>query len=428
MQSVTQAPRSEAKRLGINDMPKLKNGDIPQVLATEYASYRDTVTRELSLKLADLEERSGSRPLVLYDPMAGTAPLLPLAERRGYTAQFNDLNSLHLHINAAKTLRSYRAFKNIGHNELLSIVCGIAPGLDRCRRTATEKWIEDSVLERLAHAWKRTTEQSKPIAVLTKVVLLLAVRKFSSFIRTTNPTWLKPGGLRPNVPARKAFESAIERLAAFYQHAYPEHVPVKGGRIILTDYDACRTGPKYAPDVVMTSPPFCNRVDWDRLYAPEHYFLSAVGAWHTRTGFLGTTTVDQYCDFESDLNFVRERSNYLRRFLNEVRKRQIRNERQSDYYVKYFTRYFAGLFRVFDMTVRSLSKNNAGIYFVVQENIHRGLRIRIGRALADSLSSQGLRSSPLKTWQRHHQGLQNISKRHRLVTRKQSERIWHAVQ
>jgi hypothetical protein len=409
-------------------MPKLKNGHIPQVLATEYASYRDTVTRELSLKLADVEERSGSRPLVLYDPMAGTAPLLPLAERRGYTAQFNDLNSLHLYINAAKTLRSYRAFKNIGHNELLSIVCGIAPGLDRCRRTATEKWIEDSVLERLAHAWKRTTEQSKPIAVLTKAVLLLAVRNFSSFVRTKNPTWLKPGGLRSNVSAKEAFRPAIKRLDNFYQDAYANHGPVKGGYITLTDYDASRSGPEHEVDVVVTSPPFCNRVDWDRLYAPEHFFLSAVGVWHTRTEFLGTTAVDKYRDFESDFEFVTKRSSYLRRFPKEVRERQIKNEQQSDYYVKYYTRYFGGLFRVFDMAVRALGNGNAGVYFVTQENVHRGLLIEIGKALAEFLSSQGLRSMPLDTWERHHLGLQNISRQHTLVAPKQRECIWHAVQ
>jgi len=408
-------------------MPKLKNGYLPRLLTTEYASYRATVIEALSSELAKAQQ-CRSRPLVLYDPMAGTARLLPEAERCGYTAQFNDLNSLHFYVNAAKTYQSYLTFRDIGPDKLLSIVCRMASGLDRCPRTATEQWIEDSVLKRLTRAWKRTEDESKPIASLARAIILLAVRDFSSFVRTKNPTWLKPGGLRSCVSAKEAFGFAIKKLENFYQDAYANHGPVKGGDITLTDYDASRSVPEHEVDAVMTSPPFCNRVDWDRLYAPEHFFLSAVGVWHTRTEFLGTTAVDEYCDFESDLNFVRERSEYLRRFLNKVGKRQIRSERQSDYYVKYFTRYFAGLFRAFDMTVRSLSKTNAGIYFVVQENIHRGLSIRIGRALADSLSSQGLRSSPLKTWQRHHQGLQNISKRHRLVTRKQSERIWHAVQ
>ena len=408
-------------------MAGLKNGHIPQVLATEYASYRDGVIDVLSSELAHAE-RYGRHPLVLYDPMAGTAPLLFLAECHGYTAYFNDLNSLHLYVNAGKSLKSYRTFKEIGEKKLLSIVAAMASGLDRCPRVPTEQWIETSVLKKLTLAWNRSEEQSESIAVLTKAVLLLAIRHFSSFIRTKNPTWFKPGGLRPRITAKQGFRSAIERLGKFYQHTYAKQSEIKGGRILLTDYDASRSAPRCKVDVIITSPPFCNRVDWDRLYAPEHFFLDAVGVWHTRTEFLGTTAVHGYTDFDAELKFVRERSDYLRGFLEKVRKRQTRNEERSDYYVKYFTRYFAGLIRVFDTAAGVLRKKNAGIYFVVQDNVHRGLPINISQALSESLSKQGFRVGLVKSWERHHMGLQNISRRHKLVSPKQEEYIWHAVQ
>ncbi len=409
-------------------MAALKNGHIPQVLATEYASYRDSVLDVLHKELKSAAD-SQSRPLVLYDPMAGTAPLLSLAERRGYTAYFNDLNSLHRYVNAAKTLASYRSFKDIGSKELLSLVCRMAAGIDRLERTVTEEWIESSVLKKLALAWRKSEDQGQSVGTLTKAILLLAIRDFSSFVKTKNPTWLKSGGLRPKRTAKQALKSAIDRLDLFYQEVYGEDTDLKGGDIILTANDASRFTPKRKVDVVVTSPPFCNRVDWDRLYAPEHYFLSAVSVWHTRTEFLGTTAVHRYSDFDSELEFVTERSDYLARFLEEVRKRQIRNERKSNYWVKYFTRYFAGLFRVFDMAASILRKNNAGIYFVVQDNGHRGLLIDIGEALAESLSTQGFQVRHLEpSWERRHMGLQNISRHHRLVSPRQWERIWHAVQ
>lgn len=408
-------------------MPKLKNGHIPQVLATEYASYRDEVIDVLSSELANAE-RSRSHPLVLYDPLAGTAPLLSYAECRGYTAYFNDLNSLHLYVNAAKSLSSYATFRDIGPSKLFSIVCAMASELDRCPRAASDQWIESSELKKLTLAWKRSEDKSESIAALTKAVLLLAIRDFSSFIKTKNPTWFKPGGLRPKISSKQAFRSAIERLDLFYREAYAKHSEIRGGNIILTDYDASRFTPKCKVDVIMTSPPFCNRVDWDRLYAPEHFFLDAVGVWHTRAEFLGTTVVHGYSEFDSDFKFVTERSNYLACFFKEVQKRQLRKEQRSDYYVKYFVRYFSGLFRMFDVAACALRKNNLGIYFVVQDNSHRGLRIDIGKALAESLSTQGFHSRPLgKGWERHHMGLQNISRRHRLVSPKQEERIWHAV-
>jgi hypothetical protein len=226
----------------------------------------------------------------------------------------------------------------------------------------------------------------------------------------------------------EAFCGAIKRLDFFYEHVYSKQPNIKGGgHILLTDYDASKVSPGCKVDVVMTSPPFCNRVDWDRIYAPEHYFLNAVGGWHTKTEFLGTTSVHDYPEFDSEFKFVTERSGYLGRFLDEVQERQREEERGSNYYVKYFTRYFCSLFRVFDRAASVLKKNNAGIYFVVQENIHRGLRIETDKAIRESLSKQGFHLRRVKWWDRHHMGLQNISRHYRLVSPKQREAIWHAL-
>jgi hypothetical protein len=167
-------------------------------------------------------------------------------------------------------------------------------------------------------------------------------------------------------------------------------------------------------------------VDWDRIYGPEHFFLNAVNVWHTKTDFIGTTATRNYDSFSSDFDFITEQSDYLAWLLEEVKKRQIRSERKSDYYVKYFTRYFAAIFRIFDIAALSLHEGGLGIYFVTQDNSHRGLHIQINRALADSLSIKGFKVKILESWERHHLGLRNISKRYRLVNPKQPECICHA--
>jgi hypothetical protein len=247
-----------------------------------------------------------------------------------------------------------------------------------------------------------------------------------------NSIGLKPGGLRPKASAKEVFGAAIKRLYAFYENVYVRRAPF--GEVIkesinLTRFDATSFAPEAEADIIATSPPFCNRVDWDRLYGPEHFFLNGVGEWRTETEFLGTSAVAEYFqDFRADFDFVTGRSSYLAHFLSQVRERQIEGERGSDYYVKYFTRYFSGLFRVFDKAAGALRRDSAGIYFVVQDNVHRGLLIEIGKALADSLCSQGFSTSALDgpQWQ-HHLGLQNISKRHTLVAPRQRECIWHAL-
>lgn len=403
-------------------MSKLKNGHIPLLLPTEYASYRDGVIQALAAELAT------TKRIVLYDPMAGTAPLLSFAEKYGHNAYFNDLNSLHFYVNAAKTYRSYLSFVETGSSKLHTMICSMTARIDSCRRTATDKWIEPRVLHELVQGWKMAESESEEICVLLKAVILLSLRDFSSFTRTKNPTWFKPGGLRPKISVNDAFRKAIKRIEIFYEYVYSKNPDIVGGQIILSDYDASRFTPNCDVDAVMTSPPYCNRVDWDRLYAPEHFFLDAVGVWHIRTEFLGTTAVHDYPNFQSDLTFVTQHSRYLADFLEEVRKRQIRHERESNYYVKYFTRYFAGLFKVFNTVSGILSARSSGIYIAVQDNVHRGLLIEIGKAISEFLSTKGFEAHPLnQSWDRHHLGLQNISKHYRLVRPKQQESIWHAV-
>jgi hypothetical protein len=407
--------------------PRLRNGRQPQVLATEYASYHDDVIEALATELTKASN-GRRRPIVLYDPMAGTAPLLPIAEHQGCIAYFNDLNSLHRYVNAAKTYRSYRVFKKVGPRELLEALRPTASRLDKCPRTATSEWIEESVLGCLARAWTECDRHRESVGIILRASLLLAVRDFASVVRTSNPAWLKPGGLRPRRPAIEIFRGAIGRIGAYHEAVHVESSEAQRGKVFLSNYDASHMAPRREVDVIMTSPPFCNRVDWDRLYAPEHYFLSAVGVWHTRTEFVGTTAVRKYPSFSDDRAYVEARSQYLRSFLREVARRQRGDERESDYYVKYFTRYFAGLFRVFGTAASALSRNSLGIYFAVQDNIHRGLSIEIHSALLEFLSTEGFRTPSLsESWDRAHLGLQNLSRVYRLVTSKQRETIWHVV-
>jgi len=406
-------------------MAPLKNGHVPQVLATEYASYRHDVIGKVLSVLADVQTGL-ERPLVLYDPMAGTAPLLPFAQRYGYIAYLNDLNTLHRYVNAAKTYHSYSTFTRVGSANLVSTLCTMTSEIDRSPRTPTGQWIENDVLQFLVRAWQKCGEQSKALCILARAILLLAIRDFASCSRSGNPTWLKPGGLRPPVLVQEAFQSAANRLVSFYEQMYGTKEIAKGGRVILTDHDASAYRPKQEVDVIVTSPPFCNRVDWDRLYAPEHFFLNAVGVWHTRAEFLGTTSVRGYDECESDMAFIATRSTYVRWLLRNVKSRQRPDECPSNYYVKYYTRYFSRLFRVFDTAMSALRDTSGAIYFVVQDNQHRGLRIDIGRALTQSLSSNGFEVRLRKTWNRPHLGLRNVSRRHRAVQVRQRERLWHA--
>ncbi len=379
----------------------------------------------LSDRLAHTNARLG-RPATLYDPMAGTAPLLPQAQRLGCPTVFNDLNALHFFINQAKGLASCRLWLTRGDAFFRESVAALLRDVDDCPRTPTDSWIQPDVLEVLVRAWRAADCPPSAEGRIIQAMLVSVVRRFASYFRTQNPTWIKPGGLRRACSSEDAAVEACRLWGDYYAAAYGSASAEAAPDAVFTCHDASLVTPTVPVDVVMTSPPFPNRVDWDRLYAPEHFFLDAVGVPHVKRSFVGTTMVVPYETFEPDYLFVCDRSDYVRDLLDQVRDRQIKHERNSDYYVKYFTRYFSGIFRVFDRASSALCSHGADIFYVVQDNVHRGLQIDLGRCIADSLESRGYRADVDTEWERHHLGLRNVSKQHRAVSPKQRESIWHA--
>jgi hypothetical protein len=63
-----------------------------KLLDSEYATFRKEVLDYFCKNVLN-------EPCVLYDPMAGSASLLPMLENDGYISFFNDLLPLHYFIN-----------------------------------------------------------------------------------------------------------------------------------------------------------------------------------------------------------------------------------------------------------------------------------------------------------------------------------------
>jgi hypothetical protein len=358
--------------------------------------------------------------------MAGTAPLLPLVERRGYPAHFNDLNALHLHVNRAKLVSSRDAFLRLGRGGCQRALLDDVSSLSDAPREISEAWIDDSTLQVLTTAWRGLATLDRDATYLLRGVLLLCLRSLASFSSTANPTWLKPGGVRPRIRVEDVLNDVLARLEEYYLAAYAGEPRNGEGSVLFTAEDAATLRSGLGPaDVVCTSPPFCNRVDWGRLYAPECYFLRAVGEQDPAAAFLGTTEVRTYGDdtFNEERRWLAACSPYVDELLCGVRKTQIEGERGSDYYVRYFTRYFALLFRVFDNTIANLTQTDGRMYYAVQDNAHRGQLISLEKALGEFLQLRGFSITPIASWERHHLGLRNVSRKHMVVRVRQIESL-----
>lgn len=387
----------------------MNNGNI-KILSSEYGSFRKEI-RDI------FTEKVLRKPSIILDPMAGTAPLIPFFEKNGHTAYLNDILPIHFFINEAKTYQVFQQYKQLGCNWYFQQLFSCMASLQDKALTMSDRWIEDSILNGLIEAWKATEQYEDNSATLLKAAILLCVRPLSSITTSRNPTWLKYGGVSSGKPLTEIIRSSLSRFEKYYNQHY-KSPPVKRGECIITRYNATELKLPQEVDFILSSPPYCNRLDPLVQYGPENYFLSNVGYPIPEDELVTSTKVRNYDTIAKDFEFLVNRSETARDLLTKIKESPNRDD--PGYYLKYYTRYFAKLFQVIDSALKNLSASGKA-YIVTQDNTHRGQLINIDEILRELLKASGWRSRVIEDWDRHHQGLRNVSRNHAFVRPKQKE-------
>lgn len=393
-----------------------KRDHLPKLLPAEYARFRPDV-------LDCIERLIPERPSVILDPMAGTAPLIPFVATRGHTGHFIDLLPVHYYVNRLRTCQSCAVYRKLGSEAVLRMLMDSTRRLQAFSRSTriSEQWIDEKTLRALVSAWDRVREHGRRVLPLLRGCLLLSVRPLSTYSATKNPTWLRPGGMSRGRPLRAVFEGTLKRLDDYYEAAYSTSCSPTG-EAHIGQSDAADVRIVGGVDFIVTSPAYCNRLEYRRMYGPELYFLEATGRNFDESKMLGTNEVRGYDAWEEDYALITSCSKTVAQFISVVAKRQIRSERTSNYYVKCFTRYFACLFRTFGNLSENL-RADGQIVVITQDNSHRGESINIHEALAEFLKSIGFGVESGGSWFRSHLGKRNVSREYPAVTHKQVERV-----
>ncbi|MFC1902594.1 hypothetical protein ACFLX4_00795 [Chloroflexota bacterium] len=393
--------------------PVIAKRNNAKILESEYSAFRKEIIDYFEKNLLDDE------PLTILDPMAGTAPLVPLIETRGHKAYFNDILPLHFFMNQAKTFRAFQYYQHYGYDRFLNELLGYMVPLKDKQLYISDKWIEDNILHDLVQSWNATAKCEELARIIIRAIILLCVRPLSSITKTKNATWPKFGGISSNKNIADIVAESLTRLDTYYKKHY-EPLVRKRGECIFLNGNASEIQLPEKVDLIITSPPYCNRFDILRSYGPENYFLSAVGYSVQTTDVIGTNNVKDYESLDSDYDYLIHNSESALSLLGEMRKSKIRDD--QTYYLKYYTRYFITLFHVVKRVLNNLS-GNGRMYFVTQDNTHRGQLIEIDRILEELLDNIGWKSKIVDQWARHHLGLQNISRDSRVVRPKQFEKL-----
>ena len=384
-----------------------------KILDSEYATFRDSVQKYIIKWI--LPHHS-----VLLDPMAGTSPLIPYIETHGYIAYFNDILPVHFYVNRAKQYRIFQCYRKYGYEWFVRELLRCMASLEGKRLRISHKWIDDEVLSGLVRAWEATEEYNEDITTFLKAIIIICVRPFSCFTKTKNPTWFKPGGISSEKSRHEIIKKSLMTFDGYYSLFYDSYPVLKRGHCIFSIRNASEFNLKRKVDLILTSPQYCNRLDTSIQYAPELYFLSAVGHTVPNEDIIGTTQVRDYENFESDFEYLTTHSEYANRLLNKIKKSSKLDDRR--YYVKYYTRYFSTLCRALKKLRNNLSAEGK-MYIVVQDNTHRGQEIEIDKVLKELLKRNGWRSRVEIIGEWHHLGLRNPSKDHAFIKRKQFEKL-----
>lgn len=227
------------------------------------------------------------------------------------------------------------------------------------------------------------------LAAFFYVALFKTVRKLMCNAHTSNPTWVK-GKIRLVERAKprqdridNAFRAAQESLADFIgrgtevsRSAKVRHDVVLGSSTSLDLQDQ-------SVDAVITSPPYCTRIDYVAGVRPE---LAVLGWTHdtlktVRHLSLGNPTVPK--GRVSDLTTYPDR---VQRVLKNIQRHP--SKASKGYYYRYFDTYFSMLQTSIDELHRVVKPRGAA-FLVVQDSYYKEIHLDLPRLTVDIAQGAG---------------------------------------
>ena len=347
---------------------------------------------------------------ILLDPWLGAGTTSEIATAKGYQVRGYDLNPAMLLVARARTLATSAAnqLDRLKDSVLRSYLKNIRTKMLDASGDPLEQWLpmrsshafrilERSVAEvaltrkesAALPAWTRVDRTSALVAFFY-VALFRTLRHFLAEFQSSNPTWVKiPKEAHRIYVSPERMLHQFEREIAHLSSALGSETRV----MPLTSTAKCvinQASSLQLPllsrsvDAVVSSPPYCTRIDYVRATLPE---LAMIGYPDgdvirvLREGMIGTPTVNRTQDCE-DGAWGRT----CLEFLRAVRRHQ--SKASSSYYSKYYHQYFSAMFASLREIDRVLKKSGRCV-LVVQDSFYKDIRNDLPSMFAEM--AKGLR-------------------------------------
>jgi hypothetical protein len=354
-----------------------------------YAGYADAF-------VADVVSRLPDPPGTVLDPWNGSGTTTSVAACHGIAARGFDINPAAVVISKARLLHSDVAASllpltkkvladtkrdgNLKDDDLL--LRWMTPRAALCvRRVAAS--INSALIEYDDQPQaSRLSSEMSPLAALFYLGLFRVVRRALTPFAGTNPTWLRQ---RAADDEKLDFDLRTLRpwlLASMSELALTVHgrgLPEPGlRRVTVAVADSGQLPMKDgAAEAVITSPPYCTRIDYAVATLPELASLGMTGAEFRalRDRLIGSPTRDGSFA-SSDARWGRTATSFLSQVADHS------SHASRGYYLSFFSQYFAGMWRSLSEMNRVVAKNHP-IVLVVQDSYYKEIHADIPGILGE---------------------------------------------
>ena len=364
-----------------------------------YAGYSSDFVREA---LAGLGAKPG---WTVLDPWNGSGTTTAVADALGCDALGFDINPVAALVAAARLARSADTAHSSGlARELVAIASRheITPAVNDSlltwlspRVTRRFRSIQAAVLSLLGTKAgvpvKLQVETPPPFAAFFLLCLIRAAKGFARVKGNSNPTWVTPErrGDARTATFDRAFLNMVERCGADAERATQERSPTSATTSAVTLADARALPiPGQSVDAVVTSPPYCTRIDYFRATLFE---LAALGIGPTSDRFrdLRSTAMGTNLMRPEDHPDVERLPSDVRQLLERIRRHP--TKASDTYYYRHFAQYFDDA-RLSLTEVQRVLKPRSIAVIVVQSSYYKDLPVRLGDLYSALGESVGFRS------------------------------------
>ncbi|WP_422017141.1 hypothetical protein [Reyranella sp.] len=227
---------------------------------------------------------------------------------------------------------------------------------------------------------------SRPLGCMLYVALFHTVRLLAEPFRASNPTWLQVPRSRARLrPSSETICQLFKKSVASIAAASKDGPPIEPKQKSTVSWGSSTALPldDGSIDLIVTSPPYCTRLDYAVATATDLAVLGVGGEAYKqlRRTLLGTTTVPRTIDSPPDIW-----GKICRTLLEKVGAHQ--SKASKTYYTKSLYQYFQGLFQSIQEMQR-VTKCGARCYVVVQDSYYKEIHVDLAGIVTEMALSSG---------------------------------------